>query len=117
MIIKYKNAKIKKECTDLRAAKKAYNEKVAEGLHAVVNFIENAESLIDVKSFPAFNLHPLQRERKGTFAIDLAGRRSGFRLIIEPVDKDGEKWKEIEVKEIYKLTEVVIFLEVTNHYE
>ena len=117
MIIEYKNSKIRKQCTDFREANKHYNRKVAEALHSVINYIENADTLIDVKNFPPFNLHPLQRDRKGTFAIDLAGRRSGFRLIIKPLDDDNQEWKDVDLHTIYKSTRVLVILEVTNHYE
>lgn len=117
MIIKYKDNKLKKNCTDFREAKKNYNSKVAEALHFTINYLENAQTLMDVKSFLPFNLHPLQGDRKGTFAIDLGGRKTGFRLIIKPLDENNNEWGEVDINTIYKSTKILILLEVTNHYE
>ena len=116
MIIIYKNKKIEKQCKDYREAKKTYNDNVAEKLHSVINFIENSESLMDVKNMPSFHLHPLSGDRKGTYAIDL-GRRLGYRLIVIPLDNEQKQWTINDVNEIYKCTSVVIAVEVTNHYE
>lgn len=117
MIITYKDSKVRERCTNYKLAKKDYNIKVAEALHSTINFIENAETLMDIKNFPPFNLHPLHRDRVGTFAIDLGGRKTGYRLIIRPLDDEGNEWKKSDVNAIYKATKIMIILEVTNHYE
>lgn len=78
--------------------------------------MENAKNLMDVKNMPMYHLHPLGGDRKGQFAIDL-GRKLGWRLVIIPKDSDGNEWSTTDVNIIYKLTDVVIIWEVTNHYE
>lgn len=64
-----------------------------------------------------YHLHPLQGQRKGQYALDIAGRRAGYRLIIIPLDANGNEWKESDVSIIYTSTEIIIAWEVSNHYE
>ena len=64
-----------------------------------------------------YNLHPLRGDRDGQYALDVAGRRSGYRLIIIPVDPDGNEWHEKDIHTVYKATEVIIAWEVSKHYE
>ena len=116
MNIEYKNSRLQKDCTDYKRAVKQYNSEVADRLHAAINFIEAAENISAVVKYPPFHFHPLKRDRKGFFAIDL-GRKIGFRLIVRP--KKGECYATVE--EIYGDTASEIVLvrleEVTNHYE
>lgn len=114
--INYRNNRDKKVCTDFRKAKKEVGDRAADKLHSLINFIENAENLMDIKNVPTYNLHPLEGKRKGQFALDL-GRRLGWRLIIIPLDDDGNKWTISDLNEIYKLTNIVLVWEVSNHYE
>ncbi|MDD4779520.1 MAG: hypothetical protein PHT02_02780 [Tissierellia bacterium] len=116
MNILYRSNKLEKQCKNYKDAQKAFNKDVAEKLHSVINFIENADNLMDVKCIPSFNLHPLFGDRQGTYAIDL-GRRSGFRLIVIPLDNYQKCWTISDVNEIYKSTSIIVAVEVTNHYE
>ena len=56
-------------------------------------------------------------DKEGMHALDVAGRRSGYRLVIIPLDADGKEWKEKDINVIYKATEIIIAWEVSNHYE
>ena len=49
--------------------------------------------------------------------MDIAGRRAGYRLVIIPLDADGNEWHENDVNVVYSSTEVIIAWEVSNHYE
>ncbi len=49
--------------------------------------------------------------------MDVAGRKAGYRLVIIPLDADGNEWKEKDVNIVYKATEVISAWEVSNHYE
>ena len=60
---------------------------------------------------------PLQGKREGQYALDIAGRKSGYRLLIVPVDADGNEWKEKDRNVVYNSTKVIIAWEVSNHYE
>ena len=85
-------------------------------MHALINLLENAETLNDINAMQIYNLHHLLGKRKGEYALDL-GRRLGYRLIITPLDDNGNKWKEKDINVMYKSTKIVLILEVSNHYE
>ncbi len=108
---------MKKLCTDLKRAKKELLVNVAEKLHALINLIESSENLWDIAEMQMYYLHPLHGKRDGQYALDIAGRRSGYRLIIIPLDASGKKCKEKDVSIVYRSTEIIIAWEVSNHYE
>ncbi len=114
--IEYRNNKDKKICTDFRKAKKEVGDKVADKLYSLINFIESAENLLDIKSVPTYHLHPLEGKRKGQFAINL-GRRLGWRLIVIPIDEDGNKLESVDINTLYELSNIVLVWEVSKHYE
>lgn len=60
---------------------------------------------------------PLQGKREGQYALYIAGRKSGYRLLIVLVDADGNEWKEKDRNVVYNSTKVIIAWEVSNHYE
>lgn len=118
MNIRYRNSALEKVCTDLKEAKKQYNPKVSMSLHAAINFIQNATSLKDVINYPPFHFHDLQGDRKNQYAIDIAGRKSGYRLIIIPINNSGTKSSKEEIFGKSASNIVIVHLEeVTNHYE
>lgn len=104
-------------CTDLKKAKKDLPSNVAEKLHALINLIESAQNLLDIANMQIYHLHPLQGNRDGQYALDIAGRKSGYRLIIKLIDSDGNEYKEKDMNILYKSTEIVLALEVSKHYE
>lgn len=120
MNIKYDNKTVKKQCSNLKTATKYFGSKIAEKLHSVINFIQSADNLRDISSMPMYHFHPLLgncRNSARKYAIDIGGRKSGYRLIIVPLDDN-----EIEVKDngdgsFYDCTKVLLILEVSNHYE
>ncbi len=116
MKIAYKNEKIKKACSDLIVAKQKYND-VAEKLFSLINFIENAMSLRDIAAVPSYKLHPLKGKRSGQFALDIKGRKSKWRLIIVPLNADGEKFKTKDNGVIYSEAQIIEIREVSDHYE
>ena len=84
---------------------------------ALINLIESADNLKDIDELQIYHLHPLHGQREGQYALDVAGRKAGYRLVIIPLDADGNEWKEKDVNIVYKATEVIIACEVSNHYE
>lgn len=116
MNIQYKDNKIRKLCNDHRVAVKQLNSRVADRLHEVLNFINSAENLLDVAKMPAYRLHPLSGDRAGSFAIDLI-KKSGFRLILIPVDENENEYTTKDVDIIYRSSSTIILLEVSNHYD
>ena len=47
----YINKTVKKQCTELRQAKKDFSDKVAVKLHQLITFLEAADSLASVTAF------------------------------------------------------------------
>lgn len=115
--IQYHDKTVKRLCTDLRKAKQDLPANVAEKLHALINLIESVANLQDIAALQIYHLHPLQGRRDGQYALDIAGRRSGYRLVIIPIDADGNEYEEKDVNIVYRATEIIIALEVSNHYE
>lgn len=101
----------------MKKAKKDLPANVAEKLHALINLIESSANLQDIAEMQIYHLHPLQGKREGQYALDIAGRRAGYRLTIIPVDADGNECKEKDVNIVYKSMEIIIAWEVSNHYE
>lgn len=101
----------------MKKARKDLPANVAEKLHALVNLIESSVNLQDIAEMQIYHLHPLHGTRTGQYALDIAGRRAGYRLIIIPIDADGNECKEKDVNIVYRSTEIIIAWEVSNHYE
>lgn len=116
MIIKYDNNNINKLCNDSKTATRKLGKEVAIKLGMTLEFINASETLRDVKNTPMFRLHDLKHDRKGQFAIDL-GKKLGYRLILIPLKNDEEQWDSSDINEIYNSTNIILLLEVTNHYE
>lgn len=114
--IRFRNNKVKKLCTNYSAAQKALNVDVAERLHALINIIQNAQNINDICAIGRYNFHALKANRLGQYALD-RGRRSGWRLIVTPLDEDDH---EIEISEERFFTDaslVILIREVSNHYD
>lgn len=111
MDITYSNAKVKTQCTSIRQAKKDFPEKIAKKLHKVVQFIESADSLEDVINMPTYHFHNLKGDKEGGYALDIDGRRSGYRLLVtfHSVDNAVVFSQSISIKAIE-------IKEVSNHY-
>ena len=98
-------------------AKKEYGEAVTEKLYSAIDYIESANSIADIREYPPFHFHDLKGKRNGEYAIDL-GRRLGFRLIVRPLDANGETCNNTQIYSAAAIEIVVVqFEEVTNHYE
>lgn len=115
--IRYHDKRTEKLCTDLKKAKKELNAEIAEKLFALINLLESADTLQDIAVLKKYHLHPMSGDRKGQHAIDVAGRRAGYRLTVVPLDENGEEFAETDVNSIYRATKIIIAWEVTNHYE
>lgn len=116
MNIQYDNNNVEKLCNDYKEAVKKLGKPVANKLHMVLQYIDAAECLMDVKNMKSFNLHSLKGDRKNTYAIYL-GKKLGFRLILVPVFSENLQWKEKNENQIFNATNTVLLLEVCNHYE
>ena len=54
---------------------------------ALINLIESADNLKDIDELQIYHLHPLHGQREGQYALDVAGRKAGYRLVIIPLCK------------------------------
>lgn len=103
-------------CHDYRKAKKELGGLVAEKLFALLNLLESAENLYDVDRMRIYHLHALQGERQGQYALDL-GRKSGYRLIVIPMNPGETNEPESDQMLMYKACEIILVWEVSKHYE
>lgn len=78
MLIDFANAKLRTLCEAQREAERRLGADCARKLRSRLADIEAAA---DVSRLTAGRPHPLQGERRGQFALDLAG---GVRLVFEP---------------------------------
>lgn len=115
--IKYHTKKVETLCTDYKKAKKELPSNVAEKLFSLINLLESAETLSDIHNMNIYHLHVLKGDREGEYALDIAGRKSGYRLIIIPLDDKGNKWETKDTSIIYQSTEIIIIWEVSKHYD
>lgn len=120
MNIEYHNKTVKKQCIEFKTAKKYFGDKIAEKLHSTINIIERATNLRDISAMPTFHFHPLLGNSKNSskkYAIDIGGRKSGYRLIMVPLDDNRNEVKDNGKGSLYDCTTVLLILEVSNHYE
>lgn len=116
MHINYENSDVEKLCTNKRYALKYIDSKVYSGLQFVINFIENATSLIDVKNYPSFKFHDLKGpNNEDEWSIYI--KRTGYRLILKPQDNNNNIIKKGDVLANSKSIKIVLVTEVNNHYE
>lgn len=116
MHINYENSKVKKLCTNKKYALKYIDSKVYSALQFVINYIENANSMIDVINYPSFHFHDL----KGPHNQDewsMYIKRTGYRLILKPQDENNNIIKKGDVLINSKSIKIVLVTEVNNHYE
>lgn len=112
MIIDYKDDRVKKQCTELREARKCFSDKVARKLHMLINFIEAAEDLQSIINNPRYNFHDLKGNKNGLYAMDIDGRKCQYRLIA--IFDDFTKEEVFDKKISIQAIEIK---EVSKHYE
>lgn len=78
--------------------------------------MENAKNLKDIAVMRPYRLEKLKGEREGEYSLRL-GNSTGYRLIIVPLDHNGQPWKENDINKICQQTQTVRIMEVSNHYE
>ena len=115
--LQYQNKKCKRLCTDYSHAQKEIDKRVAEKLHALINYLENASCLYDVACINKYHLHLLHGDHKGLFSVDIVSRDNPWRLILLPLDKSGNRWEIKDINGMYQATSAVLLLEVSKHYE
>ena len=117
MDILYKNKTIEKQCTDLKEAKKLYGC-YGENILGRINLLVAMKSFQDVCNYPGLNCHLLSGKLNGYWSIDVKGRKCSLRIILCPLNGDGEKVKiDDDFANECKLINIIFIEEVSNHYE
>ena len=112
MNIDFNNNKVEKQCKELREAKKCFSDKIAKKLFKLINFIEAAENLESVINNPVYRFHDLKGKKDGSYAMDIDGKKSSYRLIVtfENTSKEQIFANSISI-------EAIEIEEVSKHYE
>lgn len=123
MELVYANDKTEDICTSLKAAKRLFggNEALAISLHARMNSLMQADSIMDIVVQPSFHFHKLNnkggKNLNGYFAIDVKSRKEQWRVILEPLDENKRPFVPCNIDEIAKIVKIVEITEVSKHYE
>lgn len=80
--ITYKNNRLKRICTDAKAAEKAYGTEMAVKIHMRIDEISAADTVEMMIQFHIGRCHPLVQNRKGQYAMDLV---HPYRLVFEKI--------------------------------
>ena len=115
MQILYKNATAKKQFCSKYKKKWRYPEQVKKKLESAENFIHNAESLMDVASYPPFHFERIKGDRKDGWSKRLGN--TVYRVTMFPSDNDGNEITEGDVLAQCRMIKIVKVTEVSNHYE
>lgn len=117
MNIQYKNNKVEKQCTDYKKAKKDFGEYAYDVL-GKINLIEEMNSFKDLLNFPSLHCHSLNGKYKNYWAIDVKGRKCSLRIILAPLDENGNIVKpDFDFSNKCVSLNIILIEEVNNHYE
>lgn len=94
--ITYKNKKIKKICTDVKAADKMYGREMTDKIHQRIDEIAAADTVEMMIKFHIGRCHSLKQNRKGQYAVDLV---HPYRLVFE------KKGDEIQIANILEIVD------------
>lgn len=103
MIVDFKTSKLKKQCENPNIAKKDFGSNIGDRLTQRIRELTSATSLEDIGFIPAARLHRLEGKRQNQYAVDLV---HPFRLVFEPVLKDGVEIFELDRIDRVKVEEV-----------
>lgn len=108
------------QCTSVSAAKKLFggDMKLTRKLLARINAIEQAPTLLDIVLSP-YHFHNLENRGKsrlkGCYAMDVNTHHDAWRIILRPLDQDGNPLEE-SIDRIAASVEIVRIEEVSKHY-
>lgn len=95
---------------------------MAISLFSRINALQQSETIMDIILQPQMKFYKLTNKGKnnnfeGYFAIDVKTKRDKWRLIIEPLDDNEEKFIPCNIDLIAKIVKIIEIKEVSNHYE
>lgn len=119
MEVRYANDKVEQQCTSIKAATKLFggDKGLAISLHARINAIKGAVVIRDIILMPQFRFHNLHGKMEGLFAVDVKTKREKWRIILCPLDQDGNEYEPCNIDEISEIVKIVEIEEVSPHYE
>lgn len=107
----YCNKKVKSQCTSLKEAKKAFDQRTAIKLLEKINFIEAADSLESIINYRPMHFHSLKGDRQGVYSIDINGRKGSYRLLLSFEESSADIFTNAKTIALIRIEEV------SNHYE
>nr|WP_281273216.1 type II toxin-antitoxin system RelE/ParE family toxin [Companilactobacillus insicii] len=117
--MKYATKKVEKMCTNLKKSRKELGARTAEALFGLINLLESSASLEDINALRIYKVHKLTGNRNNHYALDIDGRASSYRLIIQPIDLDNEvviNRENLNIQLFYSSINIVRVEEVSKHY-
>lgn len=123
MEIEYSNERVKEQCTSVKAAKKLFggDAVLVHSLFSRIQSLESADTIKDIVSQKQFRFHKLKnignKKYEGYFSIDVKSNREPWRIIIQPLDENGESFTPCDIDKIAGVCRIVEVSEVSNHYE
>ncbi len=115
MNLNYDSTHVKKLCTDRKYALKFIDLIVYKKLSSIINFIENANSLLDIKNYPSYKFHDLEGEEYENQWIIYIGN-TGYRIHLIPQDSNNNIIQKGDVIPNITNIKLVLIKEVSNHY-
>lgn len=115
MKITYKNKTAEKQFSSEYKSSWRYPKQVQIKLQAAENYIQRAESLLDIANYRPFHFHPLKGSRKTEWSIYLGD--TGYRVTLFPCDDDGKPIISGDIIAQCKSIKIIMVTEVSNHYE
>ncbi len=123
MNIYYSDEKVKNQCLSVKSARKLFggDEAMTVKLKSRIQALIAAETLDDIVVQKIFRFHKLQdigrNKLEGYFAIDVKTSKEPWRIILRPLDENGDYYNPCNIDQIAKITRSVEIVEVSKHYE
>ncbi len=124
MEILYSSNKLDKQCNNIKEPTKLFggNKSIAMSLLARVNALKQANVLKDIILQPQFYFHKLENKGKrknyeGCFAIDVKGRKDGWRIVLEPLNNDKMPFHPCNIDVVSSYVRIIEIREVVDYHE
>lgn len=123
MEVRFASGKLQKQCRSSSEAEKLFggDKGLALALLARIQQLKAAVTIRDIVYTPSLHFHALHNKGRskleGYFAIDVKSRKEPWRIIIQPLDENGDPFVPCNIDEISDLVRVVKVEKVSKHYE
>ena len=123
MELLYATDKVEKQCTSIKAANKLFggDAVMSRNLLSRINALKQAETIKDIIVQKSFRFHDLSNKNKrnldGYFAMDVKTIKEPWRIILQPIDENGETYNPFNIDQIADKVKIIEIAEVSKHYE